>query len=62
MKKILISQCLQCNSYDSHDVRCRITGSKLMNPYIIPIDCPLEDDPPKNTDWIPVTEPIINNL
>ena len=51
MKKILIEQCLQCLHYDSGDVRCKRTGAKLMNPYHIPEDCPLEDE----VDWIPVT-------
>ena len=45
MKKILIKQCLQCHHYDSGDVRCKRTGAKLMNPYHIPEDCPLEDEP-----------------
>jgi hypothetical protein len=44
MKKILIEQCLQCLHYDSGDVRCKRTGAKLMNPYHIPEDCPLEDE------------------
>ena len=44
MKKILIEQCLQCDSYDGENIRCRELGIKLMNPYQIPTDCPLEDE------------------
>ena len=52
MKKILIKQCLQCDSYDGENIRCRELGIKLMNPYQIPTDCPLEDEV---DNWIPVT-------
>jgi hypothetical protein len=45
MKKILIDQCLQCWHLDDDTYRCRETGEKIINPYVIPADCPLEDEP-----------------
>jgi len=58
MKKILIDQCLQCWRLDDDTYHCRETGEKMINPYVIPADCPLEDDLPesKESGWISVTE------
>ena len=58
MKKILVDQCLQCWHCDDDTYHCRETGEKMINPYVIPADCPLEDDLPesKGSDgWIPVS-------
>ena len=66
MKKILIDQCLQCWHFDDDTFHCRQTGERLLNPYVIPPDCPLEVDLPESKeDWIPVSErlpkPIMRN-
>ena len=58
MKKILIDQCLQCWHLDDDTFHCRQTGECVLNPYVIPADCPLEDDLPEskgsdnNGDWL----------
>jgi len=50
MKKILIDQCLQCWHLDDDTYRCRDMGEKIINPYVIPADCPLEDEPEQKPD------------
>ena len=52
MKKILIDQCWQCWHLDDGTYRCRDMGEKIINPYQVPTDCPLEDEV---DNWIPVT-------
>lgn len=50
MKKIPIDQCLQCWHFDDDTYHCRQTGERLMNPYVIPTNCPLPDDLPESKD------------
>ena len=45
MKKILVDQCLQCWHCDDDTYHCRETGERIINPYVIPADCPLDDEP-----------------
>ena len=54
MKKILIDQCLQCWHLDDDTYRCRETGERIINPYVIPADCPLDDEPEQKllTGWV----------
>ena len=50
MKKILVDQCLQCWHCDDDTYHCRETGERIINPYVIPADCPLEDEPEQKPD------------